>query len=56
MFRPFAPAILEEFAKDYFDDLDKSPYMLMSHNVKEDKRNKIPEVLFMLMEQQEFKQ
>ncbi len=45
MFRPFAPAILEEFAKDYFDDLDKSPYMLMSHNVKEDKRNKIPSAI-----------
>ncbi|OCX53004.1 hypothetical protein BEL04_01420 [Mucilaginibacter sp. PPCGB 2223] len=37
-FRPFAPAVLEEFADDYFDLGVKSPYMLMVGDVRSDKR------------------
>ena len=33
-FRPFAPAILEEFASDYFDIAGQSPYMLLVGNLK----------------------
>ena len=36
-FRPFAPAVLEEEAKNYFDLNSKSPYMLIVANVKTDK-------------------
>lgn len=44
-FRPFAPSVLEEMAKDYFEfDLDNSPYMLFAFNVYENKRNIIPAV------------
>jgi carbamoyltransferase len=39
-FRPFAPAILEEFAGEYFDLNVKSPYMLMVGTVREEKRIK----------------
>ncbi len=34
-FRPFAPAILEEYTDDYFDNIVKSPYMLLTDQVKE---------------------
>ncbi|NOU66740.1 carbamoyl transferase [Paenibacillus sp. LMG 31461] len=43
-FRPFAPAILEEFTCDYFDLDRQSPYMLLVPNVNEDKRQVIPAV------------
>ena len=33
-FRPFAPAVLEEFAKDYFKINQKSEYMLIAFDVK----------------------
>jgi len=36
-FRPFAPAILEEYAKEYFDLKCKSPYMLLIAKVKKPK-------------------
>lgn len=36
-FRPFAPSIPEECAKDWFDTNEKSPYMLMVAKVREDK-------------------
>lgn len=39
-FRPFAPAVLEEFADEYFDLNVKSPYMLMVGKVREEKRIK----------------
>jgi len=39
-FRPFAPAILEEDAADWFDLDGNSPYMLIVANVKENKRRK----------------
>ena len=37
-FRPFAPAILEEFAAEYFDLSVTSPYMLMVGEVRNEKR------------------
>lgn len=43
-FRPFAPAILEEFTKQYFDIDRPSPYMLFVPKVVEDKRGCIPAV------------
>ncbi len=43
-FRPFAPAVLEEYAKDYFAFLDISPYMLLVPPVKQEKRSVIPAV------------
>jgi len=37
-FRPFAPAVLEEYAADYFDLGAPSPYMLLVSDVKPSKR------------------
>jgi len=37
-FRPFAPAVLEEYADEYFDLNEPSPYMLMVGKVLENKR------------------
>jgi carbamoyltransferase len=42
-FRPFAPTVLLERARDYFDLDRPSPYMLLVANVREDKKN-IPAV------------
>jgi carbamoyltransferase len=41
-FRPFAPAIKEDKTSEYFEKSDPSPFMLMTYNVKYDKRNTIP--------------
>lgn len=45
-FRPFAPAVLEEEAKEYFDmtGLDHSPFMLFTVPVYDDKSKIIPAV------------
>ena len=43
-FRPYAPAVLEEDAGDYFEDVCMSPYMLMVFTVKKEKREIIPAV------------
>jgi len=45
-FRPFAPAVLEKDACDYFDlgNLQKSPFMLFVVPVKNEKQNAIPAV------------
>ena len=43
-FRPFAPAILEEFAEDFFEIDRPSPYMLLVPPVREEQRNRIPAV------------
>ena len=51
MFRPFAPAILEEKSKEYFE-LEYSPFMLQVSKSK--KRKKYPQ-LYMSMELLEFK-
>ncbi|RKY51682.1 MAG: hypothetical protein DRP86_00485 [Candidatus Neomarinimicrobiota bacterium] len=42
-FRPFAPSVLEEFSKNYFDLNTKSPYMLLTADVLENQRLKIHE-------------
>ncbi len=43
-FRPFAPAVLSEHTKDYFDFDGESPFMLMVAPVKKDKIKKIPAI------------
>lgn len=43
-FRPFAPAVLEEFAQDYFEIDRPSPYMLFVPTVVKEKRPCIPAV------------
>ncbi|MDC1244566.1 carbamoyltransferase [Crocinitomicaceae bacterium] len=42
-FRPFAPSVLAEKRKDYFDLKEDSPYMLIVAPVKDSRRKKIPE-------------
>jgi carbamoyltransferase len=42
-FRPFAPTVLEEDIKEYFDLDHPSPYMLLVVPVKENRRNPLPE-------------
>jgi carbamoyltransferase len=41
-FRPFAPAVLWEHTRNYFDLVCSSPYMLLVSPVKEEKRNPLP--------------
>ncbi len=43
-FRPFAPTVLEEKAKEYFDLDRESPYMLLVADVHAAKRQEIPAV------------
>ena len=43
-FRPFAPTVLEEKAKDYFDLDRESPYMLLVADVHPNKREEVPAV------------
>ncbi len=40
-FRPFAPAILEEYASDYFDFDGPSPYMLFTAPIAENRRTDV---------------
>ena len=42
-FRPFAPSVLAEKSKDYFDLKEDSPYMLIVAPVKDSRRKKTPE-------------
>jgi carbamoyltransferase len=42
MFRPFAPSVLEDAAKDYFTQSYPSPFMLMAYQVRPEKRGVIP--------------
>jgi len=42
-FRPFAPSVLIESSQDFFDLPVASPYMLLIADVKEARRNKLPE-------------
>ncbi|CAM3705032.1 carbamoyltransferase [Mucilaginibacter galii] len=44
-FRPFAPAILQEFADDYFEDAAVSPYMLFTFQAKEKVNALLPAVI-----------
>jgi len=41
-FRPFSPSILEEYTGDYFDKTYPSPFMLLTYNVRPEKRDEIP--------------
>jgi carbamoyltransferase len=43
-FRPFAPSILKEYVKDYFEDADNVPFMEKVYIIKEEMRIKIPAV------------
>jgi carbamoyltransferase len=43
-FRPYAPVVLEEKAKEFFKLEHPSPFMLLSPRVREDKKNLIPSV------------
>jgi carbamoyltransferase len=42
-FRPFAPSVLIESSKDFFDLQGASPYMLLIADVIEERRSKLPE-------------
>jgi carbamoyltransferase len=44
LFRPFAPSVLFEYSKDYFELRQDSPYMNIVANVKKDKVKEIPAV------------
>lgn len=43
--RPLAPAVLEEFRKDYFERGTYSPFMLQNHKVVKEKAKEIPAVV-----------
>ncbi len=43
-FRPFAPAVLEECAQDYFELAAPSPFMLATPRVRPEQRSRIPSV------------
>lgn len=43
-FRPFAPSILREEVKDWFEEDDDVPFMMKVFQVKQDKREQIPAV------------
>lgn len=44
-FRPFAPVVMEEYMKDYFDIKAPSPFMLLVARVLDSKINEIPSVI-----------
>lgn len=44
-FRPFAPAILEDYKDEYFEINQLSPFMLIAARAKKDKKHKIPAVV-----------
>ncbi|MGE0191961.1 MAG: carbamoyltransferase [Planctomycetota bacterium] len=44
-FRPFAPAVLAEHARAWFDGVGESPFMLEAHPVREDKRELVPAIV-----------
>lgn len=43
-FRPFAPSILREAVKDWFEEDDDVPFMMKVFQIKENKREEIPAV------------
>ena len=43
-FRPFAPSILREYVKDWFENDDEVPFMMKVYQIKKNKRNEIPAV------------
>jgi carbamoyltransferase len=44
-FRPFAPAVLEEYAQDFFHLGQRSPHMLIAAKVREEIASRIPAVV-----------
>ena len=44
LFRPFAPSVIKEECKNYFDIRQESPYMNIVANVHEDKKKLIPAI------------
>jgi carbamoyltransferase len=42
--RPFAPSVIEESAAEYFDGCADAPYMILTFDVRPDKRGIIPAV------------
>ncbi len=44
-FRPFAPSCLLEEAQNYFEILDKSPFMLLTPKVRSNKESLIPAII-----------
>ena len=44
-FRPFAPAVLAEYAKEYFQINQESPHMLIACQVQPEKKERIPAVV-----------
>ena len=43
-FRPFAPSVIEEDFKTYFENAPENQFMTFSANVKKDKRNIVPAI------------
>lgn len=43
-FRPFAPSILEEYVEEYFEKVDKVPFMEKVYPIKKEKHSEIPAV------------
>ena len=44
MFRPFAPSVLHEYADDYFEHYQESPYMDKTLHIRKNKQSKIAAV------------
>ena len=38
-FRPFAPSILREYVKEWFENDDEVPFMMKVYQIKKTKRN-----------------
>jgi len=43
-FRPFAPSIIREYVKDWFENDDEVPFMMKVYQIKPEKRKEIPAV------------
>ena len=43
-FRPFAPSILREYVKEWFENDDEVPFMMKVYQIKESKRSEIPAI------------
>jgi carbamoyltransferase len=43
-FRPVAPVVMEEYAAEWFEGAQRSPFMLFVYEVKEEKKSRIPAV------------
>ena len=44
-FRPFAPAILEQYKDEYFEINQSSPFMLIAAKARKEKKDRIPAVV-----------